>query len=46
MNRRLALGACNFTIPLSLTIALVTLIPWGSTSHSAERGTASEARPD
>ena len=28
MNRRLALGACNFTIALSLTIALVTLIPW------------------
>ena len=28
MNRRLALGACNFTIALSLTTALVALIPF------------------
>jgi hypothetical protein len=30
MNNRLALGACNFTIALSLTTGLVTLIPSAS----------------
>ena len=42
MNSRLALGACNFTIALSLTTGLVTLIP--SASRAIAQGDALQAK--